>query len=242
MKKLLSIFLPLFLLFQSCENKTKKSTKINSKQKNATEVNTIPVDFESQLRPNEKLKLGKIYTDTVKYVSFDDNGDNWLVLVKKNNDTIGLVYNTDQNNLINGDEIKIEWKMDSIRNAGDPEFIDHREFLIKTQKIKKKVTPIDYNKIKNESFVISCGTGCAMTHNIGEITQINSTTIKVVFEIEQYIDDELTETFNESFIFKNDKNFTIERINTDGKNENIEKIFFGSALQSFQSFGQKLML
>ncbi|SFI05099.1 hypothetical protein [Halpernia frigidisoli] len=239
--KNLIFYLILVFALQSCENKTKKSTEFNSKLKNSTEINSIPTDFQSLLRPDEKLKLGKIYTDTLKYVTFDDNGDNWLVFVKKNNDTIGLVYNKEQTYFKSGDEIKIEWKMDSIRNAGDSDFLDYKEFIIKIQKTKSNVAGRNFNNIENESFVISCGTGCAMTYNVKKITQINSNTVKVVFQIEQYIDEELTETYDETYIFRNDQNNTIEMVTDNGKNENIKEMLFGGALQSFQNFGKKLM-
>ncbi|NRS87567.1 hypothetical protein HNQ02_000474 [Flavobacterium sp. 7E] len=240
MKNLISLLL-LFFALQSCENKIKKTDEINPKLVNGTEVNTIPTDFESLLRPNKKLKLGKIYTDTLKYVTFDDNRDNWLVFVKKNNDTIGLVYNKDETFFKSGDEIMIQWKMDSVRNAGDPEFLDYREILIKIQKTKRNITARNFKNIENKSFVISCGTGCAMTHNIKKITQINSTTVQVVFEIEQYVDQEMIKTFDETYIFINDQNNTIELVTDNGKNENIKEMFFGGALETFQDFGKQIM-
>ena len=136
MKKIIIILSTTFFLFQSCGNGTEKKTT-NTKKKVHTTVATIPTKFTSLLRPNEKLELGKIYTDKVKYVNFDDNGDNWLFLVKKDKDTIALIsLDIEKSEFIRGDELEIQWKMDSIRNAGDPEFLDFREFLVSAKKIK----------------------------------------------------------------------------------------------------------
>lgn len=128
--KILILLILLNLTFQSCENKTQKTTK-TEKQK---ETISIPSKFKSPLRPNEKLELGKIYTDKVKYVKFDDNGDNWLVVVEKNNDTIGLIYDKDQSDFFRGEELEIQWKIDSIRYAGDPEFLNYTEFLVSSKR------------------------------------------------------------------------------------------------------------
>ena len=136
MKKIIIILSTTFFFFQSCGNGTEKKTT-NTKKKVHTTVATIPTKFTSLLRPNEKLELGKIYTDKVKYVNFDDNGDNWLFLVKKDKDTIALIsLDIEKSEFIRGDELEIQWKMDSIRNAGDPEFLDFREFLVSAKKIK----------------------------------------------------------------------------------------------------------
>ena len=136
MKKIIIILSTTFKINQSCENGKEKKTT-NTKKKVHTTVGTIPTKFTSLLRPNEKLELGKIYTDKVKYVNFDDNGDNWLYLVKKDKDTIALIsLDIEKSEFIRGDELEIQWKMDSIRNAGDPEFLDFREFLVSAKKIK----------------------------------------------------------------------------------------------------------
>ena len=134
----------LFLLFllnvclYSCKDKTQNSKKsekiIKPKLK---EEDPIPSELKSPLRPNEKIELRKIYTDTVKYLEFNDGGDERMFIVEKNKKTIGLVYNNEQKNkLVRGDEIVINWKMDSIRYAGDDEFLDFTQFLISSEKIK----------------------------------------------------------------------------------------------------------
>ena len=65
---------------------------------------------------------------------------------------------------------------------------------VTTEKAKNTTSENDFSEIKNQSFVISCGTGCAMTHNVKEIKKINQTSIEVKFEVEMYINEEVTET------------------------------------------------
>ncbi|GGG65981.1 hypothetical protein GCM10007332_30770 [Epilithonimonas arachidiradicis] len=222
---------------QSCKKKENEPINENSIQKKS-ELKKDSTTFKSLLRLNEKLELGEIYTDTVKFVKFDDNGDDWYFVVKKNNDTVSLIYNTDDPKIIRGAELEIQWKMDSLRPAGDPEYLDFTEYLISWKKLKSKNSERDFSKLKNQSFVLSCGTGCAMTHNVKEIRPINEASIKVTFEVDMYVDGELTETFDETYLFNYGNKNTIKNMKT---NENIEKIFTESAQRSFKEFGAKLM-
>lgn len=131
-----------FLILQSC---VEKSVKVENSIPTIEQVNVvkeaIPKDFESMIRPNEKLILGKVYTDTLEYVGDNDEGDNWLFIVKKQLDSIYIINNT-ENNFVRGDVVEIQWKMDSIRYAGDESFLDFREHLVTTKKIRPlKLTP-----------------------------------------------------------------------------------------------------
>lgn len=94
--------------------------------------------------------------------------------------------------------------------------------------------------MKSRNFVISCGTGWAMTHIVKEIKKIDQVSIEVTFEVKTYIDEEQTETFDETYIFVYGNINTIQHISTNGKSENIEEIFSESALRSFKEFGEKL--
>ncbi len=134
-----SLFLILFLLvLQSCQNKAKQTIEIeNDSKSELIESNAIPNEFKSLIRPNEKIKLGKTYTDTVKYINFNTETDEWFLLVEKNKNTIALIYNNESMpKFVKGDEIAINWKMDSIRYAGDDEFLDFTAFLVSVKKIK----------------------------------------------------------------------------------------------------------
>lgn len=134
MKKIFLSIVIATLLF-SCENKPK--TKVLPED--AIVINpsdSTHKDFSSRLRLNETLVLGTTYTDTVDFVGFNDQGDDFIFSVAKNKDTIGLIYNTGEVSFVRGDRIAIEWKMDSLRPAGDPDYLDHTEFLIGSRILK----------------------------------------------------------------------------------------------------------
>ncbi|MCH5597472.1 hypothetical protein [Niabella ginsengisoli] len=123
--------LALAFALHSCKDKAQGASQ--SPQTEITE--TVNDTLKSRLRPNEKIELGKIYTDTVNFVEFNDGGDNWLLFVEKNKDTIGLIYDNEYH-FIRGDAIAITWKKDSIRYAGDSEFLNFTEFLISAKTVK----------------------------------------------------------------------------------------------------------
>ncbi len=127
------------LLKQSCGNKSQKTTEQQLESpaniEEATET-PIPSEFKSLLKPNETLKLGTVYTDTVRYVNFDDNGDYLLFFVQKSQDTIGLIHNKHSSEFIQGEILEIQWKIDSLRSVGDPEFLEFKEFLISAKNSK----------------------------------------------------------------------------------------------------------
>lgn len=123
------------LLLLSCENKSKTKLQ-DSESTPIAQMDTIAKDFSSKLRLDEKLALGTIYTDTVDFIGFNDQGDDFIFSVAKNKDTVGLVYNTGEVSFVRGDKIAIQWKMDSLRPAGDPEYLDHTEFLIASKVVK----------------------------------------------------------------------------------------------------------
>ncbi len=117
------------LLLIACNNTTKQDEQVVAPD------NKDSVDINSPLKPNERLILGKTYTDTVSFIELNDEGDDYLCFVQKNKDTIGLIYNGEYN-FVRGDQIAINWKMDSIRYAGDSEFLNYTEFLLSAQIIK----------------------------------------------------------------------------------------------------------
>lgn len=118
-------------------NKKTESNSIEPEEIKAT--NAIPSEFKSPLRPNEKIELGKIYTDTVAFTKFNDYGDYFLSIVRKNNDYHSLIYDliSDREfDYLRGDTIEIKWKMDSIWIAGDGERLDFAEWMVDARKIK----------------------------------------------------------------------------------------------------------
>jgi len=100
----------------------------------------IKTKFSSNLRPNKPILLNQIYTDTIEFSSYDDNGDYFLLNGKMNGKGISLIYNWDwrennKYNFRNGDIIKIKWEMKSFSPAGDEEIINYREKAIDAEKI-----------------------------------------------------------------------------------------------------------
>lgn len=226
-------------VFQSCENKQATVSGTEAKPATQLEKKAALNEFQSSLRPGEKLKLQTNYTDTVKFIGFDDNGDNELFIAAKNRDTISLIYDKGRPKFIKGDRTIIHWIMDSIRNAGDPEYVDYREFLLTARKISGAASGNEFSQMKNRSIVISCGTGCAMTYSPREIKQINPTAISVTFDVETHMDEEAGGIFSETYIFHQDH--TLELIRADGMAENFTKNISESALWSFQEFGKELL-
>lgn len=95
--------------------------------------------YASDLRTDIKVPLGKVFTDTVTFVSFNDDGDYFLCQVRKGQQTISLVYDEladHRPDLLRGDTIEIRWRMDSIRVAGDGESLQFTEWLSSARKIK----------------------------------------------------------------------------------------------------------
>lgn len=103
-------------------------------------LNPINTKFTSDIRPNKPILLNKIYTDTIQFSAYNDEGDYYLMFGKKNKKDISLVYNwewndTNKYNFKKGDVIKITWKMDSIFIAGDGETLDFSESALDAEKI-----------------------------------------------------------------------------------------------------------
>lgn len=112
-------------------------------------------------------------------------------------------------------------------------------------------TPNSYNldvvsttrEVKNNdniSFVISCGSGCAMTYSENSIKRISSLLIEVIFKIDMYIDEELSDTYYETYIFTYDKFNKIEKIHLKNSTENILETFLPDSQESFKDVARKL--
>ncbi len=55
--------------------------------------------------------------------------------------------------------------------------------------------------LKDFSFVVSCGAGCALTYNSNEIQQ-NENSVTIKFKVEMYINEQLTEVYFDPYQFK----------------------------------------
>lgn len=92
------------------------------------------------------------------------------------------------------------------------------------------------NNYTNESFVISCGSGCAMNYAPEDVTKKDKT-IKVKFNVKMYINEALSDTYYETYIFYYDNNNKLDNIKLEGKSENILKTLMPDAQDSFKNFG-----
>lgn len=121
------------------ENKQVDTTKFHINR--FGEINELATKFHSDLRPGEQLELNKIYNDAIEFIEYDDNGDYFQLIGKKNGVVISLIYNWDTDNSEKynfraGDRIEIEWKMDTIFIAGEGEMMSFSERVIEAEVIK----------------------------------------------------------------------------------------------------------
>ncbi|HIP32961.1 MAG TPA: hypothetical protein EYG86_09380 [Crocinitomicaceae bacterium] len=104
------------------------------------EINPIKTIFSSDLRPEQAVELGRIYTDTIEFSSYNDDYDYFLLFGEKNGKVVSLIYNWEHYDSSSyhfnpGDFLKITWKMDSIYIAGEGETLDFSEKAISAVKI-----------------------------------------------------------------------------------------------------------
>ncbi len=118
-------------LLPSCQYET-ASKSLLAKIPATPAIDTL----QSNIRPGEKLQLGTIYTDDLEYVSFSDDYDDSYMLFKKGKDSVSLIYNEEQPAFVRGDRLRVRWKMDSLRPAGDPEFLDFVPFVVSAKVVQ----------------------------------------------------------------------------------------------------------
>lgn len=126
------LFAPLLALL-SCGNNTQRS---NTDTADSSTVSIDTATYSSRLRPNEKLQLGKVYTDTVIFDNVDEHGDYTWVAVRKGKDTVGLVVYEESVPFVKGEEIELKWKVDSIRYAGDEAYLEHVDYFVAAKRLK----------------------------------------------------------------------------------------------------------
>lgn len=107
---------------------------------------------QSDIRPGHNLVLGQVYTDTIIFREYNDNGDYYLLSGQKNNKEVSLIYDWDQNSLTlnRGDIVKISWKIDSIRLAGDSEVLVFTEKALNAIRIKEGNVSLFRKRYKKE--------------------------------------------------------------------------------------------
>lgn len=130
----INILLLVTVLFTNC----KKETQVNTQTETQKTAQSIPKLYKtSHLRIGENIEVGAVYTDTVQFVEFNDNYDDFLFIVKKDNESVALIYNQKNPEFLKDERLEIKWKMDSMRPAGDPEFLDFVEHLVSAKSLGK---------------------------------------------------------------------------------------------------------
>jgi len=191
------------------------------------DINQIPTKHTSNIRPNVEILPNHIYTDTIVFESYNDEGDYALLFGKKDEKEVVLLYNMDWGtnekcNFENGDLVKVNWKMDSIYLAGDGETLDFKERAIAAERVTSENQSAANSSSKNNSFVISCGSGCAMTYSEEKVIKNNEAT-EVVFKVEMYVKEALTDEFFETYLFSCDDSKKAKQIKLKGTADfNIE--------------------
>ena len=84
--------------------------------------------------------MNQIYTDTLEFSSYDDDGDYFHLTGKKQDQIVSLIYNwewykIEKYNFQLGDPIEVKWKMDSIWIAGEDDELMFYERAIDAKKI-----------------------------------------------------------------------------------------------------------
>ena len=92
-----------------------------------------------------------------------------------------------------------------------------------------------------KSFVISCGSGCAMTYNVRNIVRESTNQIKVDFIVENYLDEVLQGTDKESYIFYFDKEEKLVKIKKKGEDGSFLETQTQDSQDSFREFAASLM-
>jgi len=106
-------------------------------------------------------------------------------------------------------------------------------------KQENQVSPV-INNINDNSFVLSCGSGCAMTYTPEAISQ-DKQTVNVKFKVETYIDEKPSDSYYEKYNFVYNSLGEIEKINLEGKNDDILQNLMPDAQAEFKKFSKILL-
>ncbi|MGE8553950.1 MAG: hypothetical protein ACN6OB_08430 [Chryseobacterium jejuense] len=94
--------------------------------------------------------------------------------------------------------------------------------------------------MENNSFTLSCGAGCAATYTAEEISQ-DKTSVKVKFKVENYINDKLEVTNEETYLFYYSNTGVIDKIINEETDKNILDEYILDAQESFKEFAASLI-
>lgn len=94
--------------------------------------------------------------------------------------------------------------------------------------------------VENNSFTLSCGSGCAATYTVEDISQ-DKISVKVKFKVDNYLNDELVETTYETYLFYYTNTGEIVKIINEENQNNILDNYGLSAQESFKNFAASLI-
>ncbi|WP_347217269.1 hypothetical protein [Chryseobacterium sp.] len=94
--------------------------------------------------------------------------------------------------------------------------------------------------MENNSFTLSCGSGCAATYTAEDISQ-DKASVKVKFRVENYLNDKLIETNDETYLFYYRNTGEIDKIINEETHQNILDEYVPDAQESFKEFAVSLI-
>lgn len=138
------ILLLIVLSLTACRNEISKNKYIihneNTSKVEPYSSDIVLSEIDSQTStPAQKNISKKSHIDSVLFKEFNDDGDYSLFIVSKGIQEITLIYKDDmlnRNDFVRGDNVRIVWELDSIRNPSDEEVLVFIKRLRKADKIK----------------------------------------------------------------------------------------------------------
>lgn len=108
------------------------------------------------------------------------------------------------------------------------------------RKQNNQVANTNLNVTFDDSFILSCGSGCAMRY-IPEIITQHGQTINVKFKIETYINEELSETSYEKYNFIYNASGILDKILNERDNTDVLENLMPVAQEEFREFCKNLL-
>ena len=107
------------------------------------------------------------------------------------------------------------------------------------QKDEPPKAAVNYlENIPSRSFVLSCGSGCAMTYTAKEIEKEESA-FRVKFDVQMYVDEVESDSFEETYEF-HFKDNELDKIVKEGEKVDFLQTQMPESQRSFKEFGQQL--
>lgn len=93
-------------------------------------INVLP-EYNSIIRKETSVKIGEVYFDTLTFLTFDGDYDYWFGEFKTSQlDTVYLVYDDFIKDDNVGNKMILQWKVDSLYEAGEGDELYYQERLI----------------------------------------------------------------------------------------------------------------